>query len=359
MKILVIEDDLSVSMTLKQLLSRQNYAVDTVAEGKAGLEMVEAFEYDLILLDIKLPDRDGVEICKQIRERGYWMPILILTGIDEREEKALALNTGADDYVVKPFDSLELIARVQALLRRGKVTKSPVLEWGSSRLDPSTRQVSYGETPLLLTAKEYAILELLLREPARVWSQGDIVERIWASDRPRGEEAVRYHVKELRKKLQGAGAPFDFVETIYGIGYRLNPRCSRGNEEDETTTVLVVTEAQGLPESIRQWLGDRNTRAIAIDHPAEYWLILENEPIDLVILDMEASGGDPLELCRATKGLPRWKTLPIIALLPNVPGSSIEKVFEAGADDFVSKPIVGPELLARVMIRIALGKRDR
>lgn len=356
MKILVVEDERFVSMTVKHLLASRGHAVDTVADGQAGLEMVEAFEYDLLLLDIRLPGLDGIALCQQIRSRGYRMPILMLTGIEDRQEKAIALNTGADDYVVKPFDSLELLARVQALLRRGKVTGPPVLEWGNLRLDPNPRSVTYGEKPLTLTAKEYALLELLLREPRRVWSPAEIIERVWESDKPRGEESVRYHVKELRKKLQGAGAPFELVETVYGVGYRLNPKFSGaiepGDGEPYRPTVLLLTDSPALRDSIEKLLAERGIRAIAIDSVSRYWQTLEEAKVSLVMIDTETAGIDALELGNTTRQTPRWRKLPMLALIPTKERSLIERVFAVGFDDFVSQPILGPELVSRTIARL-------
>ncbi|MEG3435643.1 response regulator [Pannus brasiliensis CCIBt3594] len=356
MKILVVEDDRFVSMTVKHLLASRGHAVDTVADGRTGLEMVEAFEYDLILLDIRLPGLDGIALCQQIRSRGYRMPILMLTGIEDRQEKAIALNTGADDYVVKPFDSSELLARVHALLRRGKVAGAPVLEWENLRLDPNRRSVTYGGTLLTLTAKEYALLELLLREPRRVWSPAEIIERVWESDKPRGEESVRYHVKELRKKLQGVGAPFGLVETVYGVGYRMNARFSGSIEpgpgKPERPTVLLLTDSPALRDSIGRLLADRGIQAIAVDSVARYWQTLEKVKVSLVMINAGTAAIDALELGKTTRQTLRWRNLPMIALIPNTEPSLIERVFAVGFDDFVSQPILGPELVSRTLSRV-------
>jgi DNA-binding response OmpR family regulator len=130
MKILVVEDDRAVAQTLQLLFSSYNYAVDIAADGKVGLQMVDAFEYDLILLDVRLPGLDGISVCQQLRTQGFQQPILLLTGQGGGHEKAIALNAGADDYMVKPFDAEELIARVHALLRRGNSITQPILTWG-------------------------------------------------------------------------------------------------------------------------------------------------------------------------------------------------------------------------------------
>ncbi|HEY9616784.1 MAG TPA: response regulator [Microcoleaceae cyanobacterium] len=223
MRILIVEDDEFTAKALSSILSDQNYAVETTADGETGWELVESFSYDLILLDVMLPKLDGISLCQRIRSRGLQVPILLLTGRDTGHDKAIGLDAGADDYVVKPFNAEELVARIRALLRRGGAATSPVLEWGSLRLDPSTCEVSYGARLLPLTPKEYALLELFLRNHHRVYSCSMILEHLWSFEDTPGEEAVRTHIKGLRQKLKAAGAPTDVVETVYGIGYRLKP----------------------------------------------------------------------------------------------------------------------------------------
>ncbi len=221
MRILVIEDDELIAHALMTILTRQNYAVEVAADGQAGWELIEAFVYDMILLDVMLPKLDGISLCRQIRSKGLQMPILLLTGRDSSHDKAIGLDAGADDYVVKPFDQEELVARVRALFRRGGAIAQPVLEWGNLHLDPSSCEVTYGTKPLLLTPKEYALLELFLRNSRRVFSCGMILEHLWSYEETPTEEAVRTHIKGLRQKLRAAGITNDVVETVYGIGYRL------------------------------------------------------------------------------------------------------------------------------------------
>ncbi|MBW4465650.1 MAG: response regulator [Pegethrix bostrychoides GSE-TBD4-15B] len=223
MKILVIEDDELVARALKIILTSQNYAVEVVPNGQLGWDLIETFDYDLILLDVMMPQLDGISLCRQIRSKGFQMPILLLTRRDSSHDKAIGLDAGADDYVVKPFDPEELVARVRALLRRGGAVAQPVLEWGDLRLDPSSCEVTCGSTPLSLTPKEYALLELFLRNSRRVFSCGMILEHLWAYEEMPGEDAVRTHIKGLRQKLKAVGLPSDLVETVYGIGYRLKP----------------------------------------------------------------------------------------------------------------------------------------
>jgi DNA-binding response OmpR family regulator len=223
MKILVIEDDECIAHALSAILTRQNYAVEVATHGQAGWELVQAFDYDLVMLDVVLPKLDGISLCRQIRAKGLQMPILLLTGQDSGHDKAIGLDAGADDYVVKPFDAEELVARVRALLRRGGSSSQPILEWGDLRLDPRNHDVTYRSQLLALTPKEYALLELFLRNRRRVFSCGMILEHLWAYEEMPGEEAVRTHIKGLRQKLKVAGLPGDAIETVYGIGYRLKP----------------------------------------------------------------------------------------------------------------------------------------
>lgn len=221
MKILVVEDDRVVAEALKIILSEQKYAVEIADDGQAGLDFIEAFDYDLLLLDAVLPKLDGISICRHVRSRGYMMPILMLTSKDSKHDRAIGLDAGADDYVVKPFEPEELCARIRALLRRGNDRVGPLLTWENLTLDPRTYKVTYQHQLLNLTPKEYSLLELLMRYSRHLFSCGAILEHLWAYDDVPSEEAVRTHIKGLRHKLKAAGAPTDFVETVYGMGYRL------------------------------------------------------------------------------------------------------------------------------------------
>lgn len=230
MKILVVEDDEFIVYALTDILTSQNYAVEVATDGKAAWDLIETYDYDLILLDVVLPKLDGISLCRKIRSKGLQMPILLLTGIDSSHDKAIALDAGADDYVVKPFDLEEFVARIRALLRRGATALQPILEWGDLRLDPSSCEVTYGTQLLSLTPKEYALLELFLRNSRRVFSCGMILEHLWSYEETPQEEAVRTHIKGLRQKLKAVGAAGDSIETVYGIGYRLKQGEKRAGE---------------------------------------------------------------------------------------------------------------------------------
>jgi DNA-binding response OmpR family regulator len=221
MRILLVEDDVHLAEALEEVLTDQLYAVDVVTDGEAAWEQVKTIEYDLLLLDVMLPKLDGISLCRRLRSHGYSPPILLITARDTSTDKVKGLDAGADDYIVKPIDLPELLARIRAGLRRGSVSASPVLEWGSLQLDPSTYEVTYMEQPLRLTPKEYSILELFIRNGRRVLSRSAILEHIWSLEEPPEEETVKAHIKSLRQKLKKAGASPDLIETVHSVGYRL------------------------------------------------------------------------------------------------------------------------------------------
>jgi DNA-binding response OmpR family regulator len=223
-KVLLIEDDRTTELLLKKALTSHHYAVDVALDGQAGLEMVEACEYDLLLMDVGIPKIDGLCLCKTLREQGCQIPILLLTARDASGDRVSGLDAGADDYLVKPFHLPELMARMRALLRRGGIERPPLLTWEHLKLDPSTSEVNYGEHLLRLTPKEFGIAALLLHNPQRIFSRSMILDKLWdIADSP-GEETVTTHIKGLRHKLTTVGAPKDLIEAMYGLGYRLNPR---------------------------------------------------------------------------------------------------------------------------------------
>lgn len=221
MRVLLVEDDPRIATVLADSLKEQRYTVDVAEDGEKGWQLIEAFPYDLILLDVMLPKLDGISLCQRLRKSGYAIPVLMLTAKDTSEDKVMGLDVGADDYVVKPFDLPELSARIRALLRRGNTSSSPILAWNQLSLNPNTYQVTYGEKPLHLTPKEYSLLELFLRNPHLVLSRSMILDHLWSFEDPPSEEAVKVHIKELRKKLRNVGSLPDFIETVYGLGYRL------------------------------------------------------------------------------------------------------------------------------------------
>jgi diguanylate cyclase (GGDEF)-like protein len=248
MKILIVEDDEGTAEILQQVLAAQQYLVEIAQDGQAGWNLVEAFDYDLILLDVKLPKLDGISFCKQLRDKGDLTPILLLTAQDSSTNKVTGLDSGADDYIVKPYDMDELLARIRALLRRGGSPLSPILEWDSLCLDPSNCEITYNGQPLHFTAREYQLLELFLRNTHRIFSQSALLDRLWSLEEYPTENTVRAHIKSLRQKLKKAGAAADFIQTVYGLGYRLKARES-DIENQEKTQVSRRGDVNGLSTS--------------------------------------------------------------------------------------------------------------
>lgn len=253
MRILLVEDDEAIAQVLVSTLKNQNYLVDVATDGEEGWELVEGCVYDLIVLDVGLPKIDGITLCRRMRTQGYQMPILLLTARDSTQDKVMGLDAGADDYLVKPCEPQELAARIRALLRRGDSALPPVLEWGDLKVNPNTFEVTYDSKPVNLTPTEYRLLELFLRNNTRVYSRSAILDHLWSFEDPPGEETIRAHIKGLRQKLKGAGAPGDLIETVYGLGYRLK-QLPKTNEVTPTIHKILLA---GLPDSLGEWLVNR------------------------------------------------------------------------------------------------------
>jgi DNA-binding response OmpR family regulator len=221
MRILLVEDDECIYKPIEKVLGSQHYVVDVATDGQVAWELVTTFHYDLILLDVVLPKLDGIGLCQRLRTHDYQTPILLLTGQNSSTAKVMGLDAGADDYVVKPFEFPELLARIRVLLRRNSSPILPILECGNLCLDPGTCEVTYNGQMLHLTPKEYRLLELFLRNSNRVFNRGTILEHLWSCEEAPSEDTVTAHIKGLRQKLKSAGASTDFIETVYGLGYRL------------------------------------------------------------------------------------------------------------------------------------------
>lgn len=221
MRILLVEDDIHLAEALAEALALQWYAVDSVSDGETAWVQLHTLDYDLIVLDMMLPKLGGIRLCKLLRSHGYQVPVLMITARDTSTDKVIGLDAGADDYMVKPLDIPELLARIRALLRRGQTISPPILEWGQLCLDPATYEVCYGNQTLRLRPKEYTLLELLIRNGQQIMSRRAIIEHVWSLENPPKEETVKVHINSLRYKLRSLGAPDDLIETVHGLGYRL------------------------------------------------------------------------------------------------------------------------------------------
>lgn len=220
MRVLVVEDQANLSSYLKRALTEQGYAVDIAHDGQEALEWTRVVDYGLIVLDVLLPGLDGFSVCRQLRNAGYPAAILMLTARDAVDDRVQGLDAGADDYLVKPFELKELLARLRALARR-RAEKTPLLKLADLSLDPRTRVVMRSSRFIDLTAKEYAVLECLLREPHRVLTRTEIAEAVWSYDVDHQSNVVDVYIRNLRRKLDD---PFDLklIQTVRGAGYRLS-----------------------------------------------------------------------------------------------------------------------------------------
>ncbi len=221
MKILLIEDDDRIARPLAKDLRHQNHVIDIAKDGQEGWDFANATSYDLILLDIMLPSIDGISLCRKLRANNCKALILMLTARDTVSDKIIGLDAGADDYLVKPFALEELAAHIRALARRSKELRPVIFSYGLLRLDPSASLASYNDQPLSLTPKEYGILECFLRHPAQIFTRAILLDKIWDFDQATGEETIKTHINNLRRKLKAAGANPELIETVYGMGYRL------------------------------------------------------------------------------------------------------------------------------------------
>ena len=518
MRILIVEDDEIVAQSLTIALNEHYYAVDVAKDGRMGWEYATTCKYDLIILDIMLPILNGIHFCHQLRSSGSMTPILLVTAHGDKEKLVEGLDAGADDYVMKPFDLKELLARLRALLRRGQSSLPPTLNWGNLKLDPNACEVKWQEKLLKLTPKEYSLLELLLRNPKRIYSSSALIDHLWSLDTPPSEDTIRSHVKGLRNKLKSAKVTDDPIETVYGIGYRLrnlpdpidgssstavtpiesalqpaNPQTdveitdriaaglaqvwstSQGKlftrmEHLEQAIALVKAEqitdsiaqiaeesahklagSLGMFESVRgselakeieQWFmqfqrgqmkplplkpvtthiqelrnhlermsdaaigAELNATAKTINQdvaeplrpavvtvrlsdrpPSEAKiLILDDDQIviqeitqmlnpwgfevvalplsvdllfalqthqpDLLILEVQMGELSGLALCQTLRNTVQWTDLPILFLTDNQDPESTHRIFAAGADDVVRKPVIGPELVTRLLNRL-------
>lgn len=222
MRILVIEDDRKAARLLAEGLQEERFVVDVAHSGEAGDEMASVNDYDVIVLDWVLPDRDGIIVCRDLRERGISTPILMLTARDSLEDRVTGLNTGADDYLTKPFGFSELLARIHALLRRSDSTRPVVLRVADLTLDPLSHRVMRGGVAISLTPKEYVILEVLMRHPGEVVSRAALAERVWDVEPETLSNLLDVHVSHLRRKIDAERRP-PLLHTVRGGGYMIGP----------------------------------------------------------------------------------------------------------------------------------------
>jgi DNA-binding response OmpR family regulator len=214
MRILLVEDDAMIGQGLQTALRQGNFAVDWLSDGKSAAAALRSSPFDLVLLDLGLPQQDGLEVLRDLRRRSDATPVIIVTARDDIRNRVAGLDAGADDYIVKPFDLDEMMARIRSVLRRSAGRGDPVIQHGELRLDPVTRQVDRNGVPANLSAHEYAVLEALLQRPGAVLSRSQLEDRLYGWDEAIASNAVEVYVHGLRRKLGS-----DAVRTVRGVGY--------------------------------------------------------------------------------------------------------------------------------------------
>jgi two-component system OmpR family response regulator len=220
MRVLVVEDETRMASILKRALEEEGHAVDVAADGEDGLWLATENAYGAVVLDVMLPDVDGFELCRRLRARQQWVPVIMLTARDSVGDRVRGLDAGADDYLVKPFSLAELAARLRALARRDDRPRPVLLAEGDLKLDPAAKRAWRADTELRLSPREFALLELFLRHPGDVLSRSQIIETVWDFAYDGGSNVVDQYVNYLRRKIDVPFGRHD-IETVRGMGYRL------------------------------------------------------------------------------------------------------------------------------------------
>lgn len=224
-KILIVEDESSFSEAISFLLGKEGFETDVAENGRAALELFKASAYDLVLLDLMIPEVSGIEVCRAIRTTSM-VPIIMLTAKDSEVDKVVGLELGADDYVTKPYSSRELVARIKAVLRRGTTesmdadSNSAIQSAGSIRMDVERHQVTVNGTLINLPLKEFELLEFLMRNTGRVLTRGQLIDRVWGGDYYGDTKTLDVHIKRLRSKIEEDPANPQLIQTIRGLGYK-------------------------------------------------------------------------------------------------------------------------------------------
>jgi two-component system, OmpR family, response regulator RegX3 len=227
-RILVVDDDPGIQDVVRFALAGEGFEVDAVADGKSALERTATDEYDVVVLDVMLPDVPGTEVCRRLRADGSAVPILMLTARDAEVDRVLGLELGADDYIAKPFSRAELVSRVRAILRRRDLDRAegsgPLRHLGGLRLDFARHEVTVDGEPVQLTPSEFKLLSLLAQRPGEVFSRAEIMRHLWGSDHVGDEHPADVHVSNLRRKIEASPGRPERVVTVRGAGYKLNVR---------------------------------------------------------------------------------------------------------------------------------------
>jgi two-component system OmpR family response regulator len=223
MRVLIVEDERRMADVIHRALAKDGVAADVATDGGEALELATIVDYDAIVLDVMLPGATGFDVCRELRRREVWAPVLMLTALEAVHDRVAGLDSGADDYLTKPFALAELMARLRALARRGRPERPAVLEVGDLRLDPARREVRRGEQEIDLSVKEFALLQAMMRRPGEVFSRLELIESVWDIAYENRSNVIDVYVRRLRNKLDDPSAATT-IETVRGVGYRIKER---------------------------------------------------------------------------------------------------------------------------------------
>jgi DNA-binding response OmpR family regulator len=379
MRLLVVDDAPDIATLLLLAFHVDGYAVDTAASGEQALELAAIHEYDVAILDLGLPDMDGLEVCRRLRADLPRLLIIILTARTEIEQRVAGLDAGADDYLTKPFDYQELCARVRALLRRDLRAREPLLQCGDLALDPAARTAAQGHRRLTLTRKEFGILEYLLRRRGEIVSQEELLEHVWNAEANPFTNTVRVHVNALRRKLGDTPAMPRYIQTVVGAGYRLddfarstpnltetlfptkyassstsfesehrrNAMSTRtwADQLADAPQLLIVDDAPDITQLLVAYFHQAGYNAMAAYDGRAALDLFRRESPSLVILDLGLPDIDGLDVCRQIR---QESAVPILMLTKRGALEDRVRGYAAGADAYLVKPFLVEEVQAVV-----------
>lgn len=257
-KILLLDDDINLNNIMTQFLKEKNYDVDNLTETALALEKINSEKYDLIILDIMLRDLDGINICLRLRKQNIDTPILLITALQNKSDLIKGFKAGADDYLIKPFDWEEFLLRIEALIKRNQThkesTNESLIKIGDLTINLDNHQVLFQNTLIELTATEFKIFSSFLENPSKIFSADNLIEICWDLDGIPTNSTIRSHIKKLRKKLQEAGANHDLIETVYGVGYRINSSKTNISQPLKEQRKQITTQIDQLFEQFKDSL---------------------------------------------------------------------------------------------------------